>query len=365
MTAKVYYDLREQLDQYSVGFPSTESGVELEILQAIFTEEEAEMYLNLSMMLESPEHLAKRIGRETPEVAALLERMVEKGQIFRTTKGDARKYAAAPFIVGSYEFQVKNMDRRFAELFEKYFTEAFGKQGISQSAPLRTVPVNKTIDHKWPVAPYEDLKEIIKSKDTISVGKCICRTQQNLLDKGCGKTLEACLQFGSHAHFYVDKGMGRYITQDEALSILEQCDKDGLVPQPFISQDTGGICNCCGDCCGILRSIKFHPKPSERVYTNYYAQADPETCSGCETCIGRCQMEAIRIDDSGVAIVDRDRCIGCGLCVTTCPADAMSLQIKPESERKEPPKTSKEFVMNLASARGKSLIPLSVVKKVQ
>ena len=159
--------------------------------------------------------------------------------------------------------------------------------------------------------------------------------------------------------------MGRYITQDEALSILEQCDQDGLVPQPFISQDTGGICNCCGDCCGILRSIKFHPRPSERVYTNYYAQADPETCSGCETCIGRCQMEAIRIDDSGVAIVDRDRCIGCGLCVTTCPADAMSLQIKPESERKEPPKTSKEFVMNLASARGKSLIPLSVVKKVQ
>ena len=131
MTAKVYYDLREQLDQYSVGFPSTESGVELEILQAMFTEEEAEMYLNLSMMLESPEHLAKRIGRETPEVAALLERMVEKGQIFRTTKGDARKYAAAPFIVGSYEFQVKNMDRRFAELFEKYFNEAFGKQGIA------------------------------------------------------------------------------------------------------------------------------------------------------------------------------------------------------------------------------------------
>ena len=32
MTSKIYHDLREQLDQYSVGFPSTESGVELRIL---------------------------------------------------------------------------------------------------------------------------------------------------------------------------------------------------------------------------------------------------------------------------------------------------------------------------------------------
>ncbi len=364
MTAKVYYDLREQLDQYSVGFPSTESGVELEILKAIFTEEEAEMYLNLSMMLETPEQVASRIGRDWDEVAAILERMVDKGQIFRTRKGDVKKYGAAPFIVGSYEYQVKSMDKRFAELFEKYFNEAFGKQGIAQSAPLRTVPVNRTIDHKWQVAPYEDLKEIIKSKETISVGNCVCRTQQNLLGKGCGKNMEACLQFGSHAHFYVEKGMGRYITQEEALEILEKCDDAGLVPQPFISQDTGGICNCCGDCCGILRSIKLHPKPAERVYANYYAEADPETCTACGTCLDRCQMEAILLEDQGVAQVNRDRCIGCGLCVTTCPTEAMSLRIKPQDERRLPPATSKDFVMQLASTRGKSLIPLSVIKKV-
>ena len=54
MTAKVYYDLREQMDQYSVGFPSTESGVEMRILEKLFSEEEAELYLNLSMMLETP-----------------------------------------------------------------------------------------------------------------------------------------------------------------------------------------------------------------------------------------------------------------------------------------------------------------------
>ncbi|MCX5871927.1 MAG: 4Fe-4S binding protein [Deltaproteobacteria bacterium] len=365
MTTKLYHDLREQMDQYSVGFPSTQSGVEIEILKRLFTEEEAQMYLNLSLMLETPQDVAKRLGRDANEIAELLERMVAKGLIFRAKKGETPKYGAAPFVVGSFEFQVNNMDRDFAELFERYFQEAFGKQSISQFAPMRTIPVNKSIDHLWQVAPHEDLKEIIKTKDKIAVSKCVCRVQQGLLDKGCDKPLEVCFQFGSHAQFYVDKGMGRFVTQAEALDMIGKCEEAGLVPQPFISKDTGGICNCCGDCCGILRSIKLHPKPAERVLTNYYAEVEPSACSSCETCIDRCQMEAIKIGENEVAQIDRDRCIGCGLCVTTCPSEAMSLRSKPESERRQPPATGKDYVMQLASVRGKTLIPLAVIKKSQ
>jgi electron transport complex protein RnfB len=173
--SQVYYDLREQLDQYSLGFPSTESGVEMKILEKLFTEEEALMYLNLSMMLETPEAVAQRIGRQPHEVAALLERMVDRGLVFRVKKGGSLKYGAVPFVVGSYEHQLKDMDREFAELFDQYLLEAFGKQGISLVPPMRTIPVNKSLDYSWPVAPYEDVKAIIKSKDRISVSTCICR----------------------------------------------------------------------------------------------------------------------------------------------------------------------------------------------
>jgi H+/Na+-translocating ferredoxin:NAD+ oxidoreductase subunit B len=365
MTAKVYYDLREQMDQYSVGFPSTESGVEMRILEKLFSEEEAELYLNLSMMLESPESVAQRVGRDPAAVAALLESMFDKGLIFRLKKGDSDKYAAVPFVVGSFEYQLKDMDREFAELFDQYFLEAFGKKGIAHTPPLRPIPVNKSIDHSWPVMPYEDVRKLFEGKDKISVADCICRVQQGILDKGCDKPREVCFQIGSHAQYYVDKGMARFITQEEALQILDKCDEAGLVPQPFVSQDAGGMCNCCGDCCGILRSIKLHPKPAERVLANYYAEVDSDSCSACETCIDRCQMEAIKIGADGVAEVDRDRCIGCGLCVTTCPSEAMSLQAKPESERKVPPTTGKDYFMQLASARGKSLIPIAVQKKSQ
>ncbi|MEW6112878.1 MAG: 4Fe-4S binding protein, partial [Thermodesulfobacteriota bacterium] len=326
MPSQVYHDLREQMDQYSIGFPSTQSGVEVKILEKLFTEEEADMYLNLSMMLETPEAVAQRIGQDPGKVASILERMVDKGLIFRLKKGDSAKYGAVPFVIGSFEFQLKDMDKEFAQLMEQYFNEALAKQGISHTPPLRTVPVNKSIDYSWPIMPYEDIKGMMKGKEKISVAKCICRVQQGLLDKGCGKPLEVCFQFGSHADYYVDKGMGRYITQEEALQILDKCDEAGLVPQPISSQELGGMCNCCGDCCGILRSIKFHPKPAERVLTNYYAEVDPEVCSACETCVDRCQMEAILVGDKEVAEVNRDRCIGCGLCVTTCPSEALSLK---------------------------------------
>jgi len=365
VTKKIYRDLREQMDQYSFGFPATASGIELRILEQLFTEEEAKMYLNLSMKLETPEAVAKRIGRNLDQAAALLERMFERGLIFRLKTGDSIKYAAVAFVVGSFEYQLKTMDEEFADLYDRYLLEAFGKDGVAVGPPLRTIPVNKSISHAWPVAPYDDVKRIFASKEAICVADCICRVQRGLLKSGCDKPLEVCFQFGSHAQYYVDRGLGRFITLEEALHIIDQCEEAGLVPQPFISQDSGGLCNCCGDCCQVLRSIKLHPKPAEKVLSNHYVEVNPDSCSGCETCISRCQMEAIKIGTDDVAEVDLDRCIGCGLCVTTCPDEALLLKVKPESERREPPATGRDYLMQLASMRGTSLIPLAFSKQAK
>jgi MinD superfamily P-loop ATPase len=122
------------------------------------------------------------------------------------------------------------------------------------------------------------------------------------------------------------------------------------------------MCNCCGDCCGMLRAVKKHPKPNEIIFNDYLAQANNETCDACETCIERCQMEAIHIADEGYALVESHRCIGCGLCVTTCPSEAMRLERKPEDTRQEPPKSSQDLVTQMMEKRGTSLIPLSMRK---
>jgi ferredoxin len=159
--------------------------------------------------------------------------------------------------------------------------------------------------------------------------------------------------------------MGRWINREEALSIIDACDEAGLVPQPFNAQQASGMCNCCGDCCDILRSIKMHPKPADRVHTNYYAQVDPEVCTACETCLIRCQMEAIVIGSDDAAHVNRDRCIGCGLCITTCPSGALKLQAKPPGERREPPARGVDTIMAMAQAREDATSPAADKKGPQ
>ncbi len=364
MTDSIYKKLREQMDQYSIGFPETESGIEIKILKKLFTEEEAAMYLDLSLILELPDSVVQRTGRDAEETSEMLKTMAEKGLIFRLRKDEDVKYAVVPFVIGSYEFQLGKMDKEFAEMVEEYFGEAFLTAfGSSSVLPLRTIPVNKSVDIVMPVAPYQDAKAIIKTKDKIAVAECICRVQQGLVDKGCEKPLEVCLVFGSHADYYLENKMARRIDQDEAIAILEKAEEAGLVNQPANMVNPGGMCNCCGDCCGVLRALNKFPKPADLVYNNYLAAVDSDLCTGCETCIERCQMEAIKMNDDDIAQVNIDRCIGCGLCVTTCPSDAMSLKVKPEKERRMPPASGQDFMMKNAEVRGTSLVPLSLADK--
>lgn len=356
MTNQIFLDLREKMDQYSVGLPSTDSGVELRLLERLFTEEEAVLHCNIGMTPETSAQIARRMGRDEGEVAAALERMANKGLLFSRKAPDAVTYKAIPFVVGVYEHQINTMDREFAEEFDQYLMGTLGPQGLAQFAPLRTIPVNRSIHHAWEVASYENIRSIVEGKDRIAVGNCVCRVQRGLLDKACGKPVETCFKFDVHADYYVEKGFARRIGLDEAMSVLGACEAAGMVAMPGVAQEVGTLCNCCGDCCAVLRVIKLHPRPVEKIITGRYAVVEPDACSACGTCVDRCQMDAIRLpEDADAAEVDLDRCIGCGLCVTTCPGEAIALKAKPE--RREPPVKIEEYYALMAAARGKSLSP--------
>ena len=70
------------------------------------------------------------------------------------------------------------------------------------------------------VMPYEMAEEIIKKQSKIVVSPCICRREHEMVGKGCDNPKEACLIFGTGAYYYEENGLGRSITQDEALVIL-------------------------------------------------------------------------------------------------------------------------------------------------
>jgi len=350
----LYRKVQKQLDAYSVGFPATESGIEIEILKGLFTEAEAELFTNMTPLLETSESVAGRLGRDRSEVARRLEDMAEKGLLFRLKKEEEVKYGAIAFMHGLLEFQVNKLSREIVLAVEKYFKEGFQK-AISDSAGLflRTIPVQKSIKIERHVAAFDDACGILSRADVIVVADCICRKSRTTIDKGCGKPLEVCFMFGSMAKYYLDNKMGRRISYDEGVAILSEAQSAGLVTQPATSQNPGGMCNCCGDCCGVLRAIKLNPKPTDFVYSNHQAVVIRENCSGCGNCADRCQMDAISMDnEKRIAVIDYDRCIGCGLCVITCPSDAILLEKKPEEKRKIPPKNSLEQMVALARKRG-------------
>ena len=72
---------------------------------------------------------------------------------------------------------------------------------------------------------------------------------------------DTCFATGSLAEAALRNGIGRRISRDESLSILEENQKEGLVLQPSNSETAEFICSCCGCCCGMLACRKACRSP--------------------------------------------------------------------------------------------------------
>lgn len=350
MKPEIYKKMRSHLDSLPVGYPETKSGVELRILQRLFAEEEAELACFLSIIPENSEKIAERAGKSHKQTSKLLDKMSKKGLIFRMRKENKLFYSASQFIVGIYEHTVKDLDRELAGYFEEYLEEGLGEELYKGDTPqLRTIPIGASLDFSIEVKPYDDIRKIIEQQSIIALTDCICRKEQALIEEPCDKPLETCLWFSWGARYAIENGFGKEISREETLEILKRNESEGLVLSPGNAQRAGALCSCCGCCCAILRTIKKYPFPSTLVKSNYFTNVHKKKCTGCEICIDRCQMEAIRLEE--VAVIDSKRCIGCGLCVSTCPTGAMHLV--PKEEPYTPPKVWSETYTQMAKERGK------------
>ncbi len=355
MTKDIYRRLQEQLDGYSVGFPATESGVEIEILRKLFSEEDAEIFSALSPALERPEEIAEKLNLPLEEMKVKLEDMASRGLLFRLNKSGMIRYGAAAFIHGIFEFQLPRMDRELAEMVNRYLNEGIDRALINVKGTfLRTIPIAQSIDPTHQVASLDDAAEIIRKARKIIVADCVCRKSKEALGSSCGAPMEVCLLFGSMGQYYLDNNMGREISAEEAISIVTRAQEAGLVTQPATSANPTGMCSCCGDCCGVLASIKRAPNPGELVYSNNYAEIDSAGCTECGECIEACHMEAIELEPGESANVLKNRCIGCGVCVPRCLEGVISLKPKPEGERRKLPENSLEQMMTMMAIRSES-----------
>jgi len=334
MTDQVYKQLAEALDRLPNGFPRTPSGVELRLLEKIFSPDEASLARHLSGSMEPIDVIAARVGLDVKEARKRLMKLARRGVVWFDKEGGTPRFRLAPFIVGIYEAQLELMDHELAHLAEEYLVNG-GAVGIMKPQPAlhRVIPAQDSVKSEW-VLPYDDVKAILMSAKTYAVRDCICRVQQDELGtRQCDFPVKLCLSFSSSER----PARPDDISQAEALAILDQAEDVGLVHTVSnVVEGVGYVCNCCGCCCGILRGITEFGIEQSVAAANYYAVIDAEECVGCWTCIERCQVNAIS-EGEGAAVVDRERCIGCGLCVTGCPDGVPQLVRKPEAEMIRPP----------------------------
>lgn len=335
---KYYEKLAGELDRIPNGFPRTESGVELKLLAKLFKPEDVALASTLRMEPKALAQIAEENGMEEAEAKSKLISMVKRGLIdLKREEGRGFVFHLIPFVVGFYERQNAKIDKEFAELFEQYYREAFHRTMLTQPSVHRIIPLEKTIPVDIDVMPYEKASTYLDQAKSWGVLDCICRVQKRLIGQACKHTVRNCLVFSPKAGAFNKSEEIEALSREEAMEILAEADREGLVHSINNAQsEVYYICNCCTCSCGVLRGMVEYGSENSIARSDFYAEVDADRCTGCESCLDRCPFHAMSMVE-GICEVDRKACYGCGLCISTCDTDALSLVRKSEEELSPPP----------------------------
>jgi Na+-translocating ferredoxin:NAD+ oxidoreductase subunit B len=333
----IYRKLATILDSLPNGFPPTPDGLEIRLLKKIFTPDEAELFCDLKLGPETVEQIAQRTGRPLEGLEEKLTSMCKRGEVMGVDLGGIKLFAMLPWVVGIYEFQINRLDREFCELCEEY-GQYIGPHllGVGPQV-MQTIPIEEQIPARQEALPYEMVSSIIENGKGFRVNDCICKKERGILGEPCSKPHEVCLAISPVEGAELILDWGRPISKQEAYDILHKSEEAGLVH--LTSNVENGhlfICNCCGCCCGVLRTMNEF-NLTNVINSNFYAVIDEDACDGCAVCVDeRCQVKAIEQTAISYRVIT-DRCIGCGLCVTACPLGAVRLVRKPQDKIIRPP----------------------------
>ncbi|MFX1548428.1 MAG: 4Fe-4S binding protein [Promethearchaeota archaeon] len=350
-TLDTYERLAETLNKIPNGFAKTEDETHLKVLQWIYTPDEADIASKMKLIPETVEEFSLRVNLPIEGLSKKLENMAKKGQINAIDTRNGRRYGIMPFVVGIYEEQLERMDPEFAQLIEEYFQKAESNNLFDTKPSIfRVIPINQVINPELTIHTYEEAEDIINEARSWGIRECICKKQKSLLGKPCKYPTTVCLTFSRRENAYNDESLSKPVTKERALEILQDAEEAGLVHCTMnIQSGHYYICNCCTCCCGVLRSLTERNQPHAFVKANFIMSVDEELCTGCASCVDRCQFDALDVTEE-ICEVDHQRCIGCGVCAIICPEEALSLITRHPLEP-EPPRTFKDWMNQKAISR--------------
>ena len=332
MSSESYDRLAAALDALpSGGYPRTASRTEIRLLKKAFTEEEVELAGHMSRKYEKISELSARVGWPSVKVNEVVPGCLSKGLVLKRTVDNQEHYRLAPFLGTWYErlmFEQMRDDVEFAELFEQYMKEAGGRILSPRPGGSRVVPIRGSLKPEL-LRPYDDIDAHFARHERFRVIDCICQIERGLVAQTCSRPLKRCGFTGMPPETPLSEDV---LSREQAIELFTQLEDEGVVHTGFYGSIRGtripqfvGCCNCCGDCCALLRGPNEWGAEEGPQRSNYRAVLTTERCLACGDCVERCQVHAIGQNEEGIAEISRERCIGCGLCVVKCSGDAIEL----------------------------------------
>ncbi len=358
ITSESYRILQKRLDRHTQGAPKSDTLYK--ILEILFTKEEATFVSKLPIRFFTIKEAAKRIKKNEAETEKILNNLADKGILFDIGNNRTKAYGLAPTMAGFFEFSLMRTDGKFnreilAKLFYQYINQE--KKFIERIFGMNT-PIDRTFAHedriknkdKSIVLDYEKASHIIKSASCITVSDCYCRHKMEHIGKACSVPKEVCLTLNKAAESLAKHKIAKKISKEEALKILDECRKFGLVQiGDNVQDDVNWLCNCCSCCCEALLAYR-KMGVRNKIQSNFFAKIDYKQCASCGMCIKKCPASAI-IEKNGCIIIDSEKCIGCGVCSRFCGKNCVSMERRKKINFT--PKDSFERIVTNAIEEGK------------
>lgn len=276
--------------------------------------------------LDVSEKFAECLGMSKETAEMHIRELYEKGLIFPTKKGPQM---ARTFIqlkdatLGNPKFDGLN-GTAYLDLWA--LLEGPMKKPLlsemMEHPEMRIVPRWRSIENVPGVMPFEDTRTILKSHDTIALIPCGCKRSH--IERWCGIPTESCIALGRTAEYNLERGVGKRLTYEQAVELLNEFDERPTVHTTVNRRDVNQlICNCHYCCCA---SVRLAGK------SRFIAENKAEDCTSCGDCVDKCQYDAITMKtypgiDGEIAYVDPDTCRGCGSCVVTCTASSLTMKV--------------------------------------
>ena len=340
----------------------------LKLLPHMYTEEEAELVLQLGGAMQTAGAIAKKVNRPVEEVQPLLKSLGERILILGISGKGAGLYGLLPIYPIIYDSQMLRSDRKmkegddgawfkeFTRLFNDFldeFYEWLGSNEVGEKYQILGIPFGRIITVEESIEatpglgivafPSDRFSELVdRAKKSLSlINVCACRQGMTLLGKGCGRLENTCSAMGLPAEGAIKSGMGRRVSKEEFLEAKLQATQSGLVHMTENVLDPILVCSCCDCCCEILRMLQKYNSPATLTQSHFEAVISQKKSKGCKTCSKICPMNAITVKNKK-ATIDYNRCIGCGVCVIKCDKQH-AIVLRTRKVHKPPADTMAEF----------------------